>query len=100
MLRCVLTILLLKILAAPASAGPIERSCLKSDRPAASRRLCDCVEKMAYKALPRREIGKVAQLMRDPERVDTVKRSSRSSDRALWQSYKKYAGRAEASCRA
>lgn len=79
-------------------AGPIERACMNSDRKAANRSLCGCIQQVADQTLRGGDQRKVAQFFRDPDRAQTVKMSKRDSDDAFWDRYKAFGAQAEAYC--
>ncbi len=84
---------------ATAEAGKIARACMGSDRPAATRARCACIQKVADDALSRSEQRKVAKWFADPHQAQEVRMSSRASDEALWERYKAFGQLAQAVCR-
>ena len=81
-----------------ANAGVIERACLKSDRSAASRSLCGCIQQVADLTLGWRDQRQAAKFFRDPDRAQKVRQSDRRSDSAFWQRYKQVGATAENYC--
>ncbi len=79
-------------------AGPIERACLSSDRKAANRNLCGCIQQVADMTLRGGDQRKAAAFFRDPERAQKVKMSKSSGDDAFWDRYKAFGAQAEAYC--
>ncbi|HBS50450.1 MAG TPA: hypothetical protein DEA05_10390 [Rhodobacteraceae bacterium] len=90
----------LTVLAAPqvAEAGTIQRACNASDRPAATRSLCRCIQKSADGILSRADQRKVSQFFRDPHRAQEVRMSDRQHDEAFWDRYKKFGDHARRNC--
>ncbi|WP_241524019.1 hypothetical protein [Oceaniglobus indicus] len=80
------------------SAGTIERACLKSDRRAATRSTCGCIQQVADLTLDRRDQRMAARFFRDPHRAQEVRQSSRSNDEQFWRRYKQFGSTAEAYC--
>jgi hypothetical protein len=81
-----------------AAAGTIERACLKSDRKAASRALCGCIQTVADKTLTRSDQRRAAKFFGDPHMAQEVRQSDRASDEAFWQKYKNFGATAQAFC--
>lgn len=79
-------------------AGPIERACLKSDRAAASRALCACIQGVADASLRPNEQRRGAQFFSDPQLAQDTRQSSRVSDERLWQRWRDFASLAEQRC--
>lgn len=81
-----------------ASAGPIERACLKSDRKAASRPLCGCIQSAANMTLTGSDQRRAVSFFKDPEKAHKVWMSKTASDDAFWDRYKAFGAQAEAMC--
>lgn len=86
------------LLPAMSSAGPIERACLKSDRKAATRSLCGCIQQVADMTLRGGDQRRAASFFRDPDQAQKIKMSKRDSDDAFWDRYKAFGAQAEAYC--
>lgn len=98
-LFCVaLAALALPVSTAPAHAGQIERACLRSDRDAANRRLCACIQQVADMTLRGGDQRRAATFFRDPDRAHETWMSKRDSDDAFWERYKNFGATAEAYC--
>ena len=82
-----------------AEAGPIKRACMKSDRSAASRELCSCIEKVARPMFSRSEERRIARFFKNPDLTQEVRASSRASDERFWEKYQRWGELAEARCR-
>ena len=91
-------VLICLLLPSVATAGPIERACLKADRPAASRALCGCIQSVAGAILSRSEQRKAASFFKDPHKAQEIRQSDRRSHEAFWKRYKRFAASAEATC--
>ncbi len=81
-----------------AARGTIERACLGSDRPAASRALCGCLQTVADAMLTRGEQRRGAKLFSDPEQSQQVKMSDRRSDVLFWEKWESFAATAVRHC--
>lgn len=94
------TLLILPLLFLPnlAAAGPIERACLRADRPAASSALCGCIQRVASVTLTGSEQRKAAKFFTDPQRAQDTRQSDRASNETFWKRYRRFADSAEASC--
>lgn len=81
-----------------AVAGPIESACLKSDRKAASRSLCGCIQQVADMTLSGGEQRKAAKFFRDPDQAQKVRMSKSDRDNEFWAKYKNFGETAGAYC--
>ena len=81
-----------------AQAGVIERACLKSDRKAANRSLCGCIQQVADVTLTRRDQRMAAKLFRDPHRAQEVRQSDSPRHEVFWKKYKSFGSTAENYC--
>ena len=86
-------------LSAPAFANPIERACLSSDRPAATRALCACVGDAADLTLSRADMRLGARFFRDPEEAQRVQLSDSPRNEEIWTRWRAFGELAEAMCR-
>ena len=82
-----------------ASAGAIERACLKSDRKGASRQLCNCVQQVADLTLDSGDQRLAASFFRDPHRAQVIRQSDNSSHERFWKRYREFGANAESYCR-
>ncbi|WP_245814780.1 MULTISPECIES: hypothetical protein [Litoreibacter] len=83
-----------------ALAGPIERACLKADRKAASRPLCNCVQQVADLTLDNSDQRLAASFFADPHRAQVIRQSDNNSHEKFWKRYKQFGANAESYCRA
>jgi hypothetical protein len=83
---------------AAAIAGPIETACNRSDRQAASRALCRCIDDMAHRMLTRSEQRRAARFFRDPDEAQRVRMSRDQGDRDFWARYRAWGETAQAMC--
>jgi hypothetical protein len=81
-----------------AVAGPIERACMASDRGAANRSLCGCIQQAADQTLSGGDQRRAAKFFRNPDVAHATWVSQSSSDDAFWERYKQFGATAEASC--
>ncbi|WP_298257421.1 hypothetical protein [uncultured Litoreibacter sp.] len=82
-----------------AIAGPIERACLKADRKAASRPLCNCVQQVADLTLDSGDQRLAATFFSDPHRAQVIRQSDNSGHERFWKRYKEFGANAESYCR-
>ncbi|SDL80960.1 hypothetical protein [Aliiruegeria lutimaris] len=82
----------LSVMSAPsAEAGStIERACLKSNRRAASKPLCDCIQRVADQMLTRKEQKMAAKFFTDPHRAQEIRQSDRAGHEEFWKRYKAF----------
>ncbi len=100
MTRTAMFAVITALAAGAASAGTIESACLKSERRAASRALCGCIQQAADVTLDRRDQRLAAKFFRDPHRAQEVRQSGRRSNSVFWQKYRRFGATAEAHCTA
>ena len=79
------------VVPAPLDAGTITRACMKSDRKAANRRLCNCTLSSSDQRL-------AATFFKDPHRSQEIRQSDRTSHETFWKRYKKFGSRAQQMC--
>jgi len=85
--------------AAPAfAAGTIEKACVRSDRQAASRALCGCIQDVADLTLSGTDQRLAATFFKDPHKSQQIRQSDRRSNELFWQRYKSFGSTAEAYC--
>lgn len=97
-LTLALAAILSPVVPAPVEAGTITRACMKSDRKAANRRLCSCIQKAARKTLSSSDQRLAASFFKDPHRSQEIRQSDRSSHETFWKRYKKFGERAQQMC--
>lgn len=81
-----------------AAAGPIESACNRSDRQAASRALCSCIQQVADQTLRSADQRRAAAFFKDPDKAHKVWMSKNNGDDAFWDRYKAFGAQAEAYC--
>ncbi|WP_420862873.1 hypothetical protein [Algirhabdus cladophorae] len=82
----------------PAEAGVITRACMQSDRKAANRRLCSCIQYAANKTLTKADQRVASKFFKDPHKAQEIRQSDRSSHERFWLKYKQFGKTAEAYC--
>lgn len=82
----------------PVEAGAIERACNRSDRKAASRALCGCIQNVADQVLSNSDQRLAAKFFKDPQRAQDVRQSNNSSHEVFWKRYKAFGSTAEQTC--
>lgn len=95
----VLTAIALTAIPVAAEASRIENACVRSDRAAATRARCACVQRVANQHLTRADQRQASRFFRDPDRAHQVRFSRDERDRAFWQRYRAFADAAETLCR-
>lgn len=83
---------------AEASSGQIKRACIASDREAATRQRCSCIQHVADQALTRSDQKTVAKWFSDPHQAQKLKMSKSARDDALWDRYQNFGQMAQAIC--
>lgn len=86
------------VVAGAASAGPIEGACLRSDRDAANRQLCSCIQRVADVTLNRGDQRIAASFFKDPEKAQKVRMSQSRRDDEFWDRYKVFGEQAAMAC--
>ena len=81
-----------------AQAATIKRACMKSDRRAANRNLCGCIQKAANATLSRSDQRLASTFFKDPHRAQEVRQSDRRSHEVFWKKYKHFGATAQARC--
>ena len=80
------------------AGGKVENACNRSERSAANRRLCNCIQQVADMTLSGSDQRRVAKFFNDPDEAHAVWISQRASDDAFWERYKNFGNMAEAYC--
>ena len=93
-----LAIVVMAASAAMVSAGTIERACNKSDRKAANRALCGCIQDVADATLSNKDQSLAAKFFKDPHMAQEIRQSDRSSHEAFWKRYKEFGATAKTYC--
>lgn len=98
MMAAALAALALSLTATFASAGPISRACMKSQRDAANSAVCGCIQQVADQTLSGSDQRKAAKFFANPDAAQKVFLSKSNSDDAFWDRYKNFGASAEAYC--
>lgn len=94
------TALSLAILPAPkVEAGLISNACVRSDREAASRRMCNCLQRIANQSLSRSDQRLAAKFFKDPQMAQDIRQSDTRSHEIFWERYKAFGDTAEVMCK-
>ena len=80
------------------AGGPIEKACLHSDRKAANRSVCGCIQDAADETMRGSDQRRAAKLFTDPQKAREVKLSKSKSDDEFWDRYKAFGAAAQAMC--
>jgi hypothetical protein len=80
------------------AGGPVENACLRSDRQAATRSLCGCIQQVADMTLRGADQRRAASFFKDPEKAQKVKMSKTNHDDEFWARYQAFGEQAEAFC--
>ncbi|RPE66352.1 hypothetical protein EDD53_2054 [Pacificibacter maritimus] len=81
-----------------ASAGVIERACNASDRKAATRALCGCIQQAADMTLKNRDQRRAAKFFKDPHKAQETRQADGSANEAFWKRYKNFGSTATQYC--
>ena len=82
-----------------ASAGVIASACVRSDREAASWRMCTCLQHVANQSLSRADQRLAAKFFRDPHMAQEIRTSNARSHEIFWERYKAFGDTAEVMCK-
>ncbi|KAJ56151.1 hypothetical protein ACMU_10390 [Actibacterium mucosum KCTC 23349] len=85
-------------LAVPLHAGKIERACNQSDRKAATRSLCGCIQDAADLVLSTKDQSLAAKFFSDPHKAQEIRQSDNRSHESFWKRYREFGDTAEAFC--
>jgi phytoene dehydrogenase-like protein len=97
-MRVAVAAVALPLLLSQALAGPIERACNGSNRDAANRSVCSCIQSVADQSLTSTDQRRAAKFFNDPDRAQETRASDTSRDEAFWQRYVAFGQQAEAYC--
>ena len=97
-MRAVLFLAILVATPVAASAGDIEKACLKSERAAGNRALCGCIQRAADVTLTNRDQKLAASFFAEPDKAEGVRRSDSRRNDAFWERYLAFGETAEAFC--
>lgn len=81
-----------------AEAGKISRACMQSDRPGATRQVCNCIQKVANRSLSQSDRRLASKFFSDPHMAQEIRQSDRHSHEVFWQKYRAFGEAAQASC--
>lgn len=81
-----------------ADASAIRRACLNSDRAAASRSLCNCIQDAADATLSRSEQRRGARFFADPQALQDLRQSSSFTSSRFWKNWKNFGVAAKNYC--
>lgn len=98
MTRTLLAAVLLAATAPMLQAGPIERACLQSDRAAANRQICGCIQYAANQTLSNSDQRRAAGFFKDPHESQVVRASKSARDNEFWARYRNFGAVAEGLC--
>ena len=85
-------------LATPAPAKDIGNACMKSERAAGNRALCECIQHAANLSLNTKDQRLAATFFDNPHRSQEIRQSDRRGHEAFWDRYEKFALVAETYC--
>jgi len=90
----------LSLCVGPANAGNIyHNACVKSGRPAATRDLCACIQRVADRYFKAKEQRLAASFFKDPHKAQEIRQSDRQSHEVFWTRYKAFGAAAEETCK-
>ena len=81
-----------------AMAGPISQACLTSDRLAANRSVCSCIQHVADQTLSASDQRLAAKFFKEPQMAQDVRMSKTNSDDRFWDRYERFGNVAVATC--
>lgn len=80
------------------AASTIERACVKSDRKAASRPLCGCIQDVANMMLSSGDQKIAAKFFDDPHQAQVIRQSDNKKHEKFWLRYKEFGQTARTFC--
>lgn len=92
--------LVFAVMGSGAMAGPIEAACNRSDRGAANRAVCNCIQQVANMTLAGSDQRRAAAFFQNPEKAQSVRLSDSNRDDAFWERYTQFGAYAEQYCAA
>ncbi|MGL4320128.1 MAG: hypothetical protein ACRCS3_04630 [Paracoccaceae bacterium] len=98
MMRAAIGALVLPLMMSSVQANAIERACNKSDRDAANRAVCSCIQQVADMSLSNSDQRRAAGFFNNPDKAQDVRLSDTSRDDAFWARYMAFGEQAEAYC--
>ena len=78
------------ISASGAAANQIEQACVRSDRPAANRALCGCIQDAANLTLSTGDQRRAAKFFKDPQKAQDERQASDGQREDFWDRYKRF----------
>lgn len=84
--------------AGTATAGPITRACMSSDRGGANRALCGCIQAVADMTLNGQDQRLAAKFFKKPDMAEKVRMSKSDYHNAFWARYRQFGATASAAC--
>jgi hypothetical protein len=97
-IRAALGALVLPLVVSSVQAGAIERACNKSDREAANRSVCACIQQVADISLSNSDQRRAAGFFNNPDKAHDVRLSDTARDDEFWARYMAFGEQAEAYC--
>ncbi|PSL18148.1 hypothetical protein [Shimia abyssi] len=91
-------VLINPLFATALEAGVMTRACMQSDREAASRRMCRCIQQVADQNLSRADQKLAASFFKDPHKAQKIRQSDSNSHERFWLRYKEFGSVVAASC--
>jgi len=80
------------------AGGAIEKACLSSNRDAANRTLCACIQKVANATLSAAEQSRGAKFFADPHQSQEVRASDTHADNLFWEHWQRFGETAAQYC--
>jgi len=81
-----------------AVANQIERACINSDRQAANRTLCGCIQDVANLTLTSADQKLAATFFKNPQKAQDIRQSNNSRSEKFWGRYKEFGAVASQFC--
>ncbi|SFM56846.1 hypothetical protein [Shimia aestuarii] len=79
-------------------AGILSRACMRSDRKAATRPMCNCIQQVANQNLSRADQRLAASFFSDPHKAQEIRQSDTRGHEQFWSRYKEFGTVVAASC--
>lgn len=82
-----------------AEARTLQRACLQSDRDAANRTMCRCIQRVANKSLSRADQRLAASFFKEPDKAQEIRQSDSRSHEIFWKRYRAFGDTVTSSCK-
>ena len=97
-LALIIAALVFPFMPSKSEAGILGRACMRSDRKAATRPMCNCIQQVANQSLSRADQRLAASFFADPHKAQEIRQSDMRGHEQFWSRYKEFGTIVAASC--